>query len=408
MSNIGDIHKGKRSGRLRIRVVCLLFGLLLVLAGCAPAASPTAVILTPTQALANLPSPSPTFTRAPAASPTPTMTRTPKPTPTRWIYARMTATAQAQQAAPTPTPLAAAPRAEVGTPARLAGRLIFQLSAGGPIYAINADGSGLTILTAGMDPVWSPDGRLFAFTRWEGDQPGVYVMRADGTEERLLFATRQARTPAWTPDGQRIIFSRQSGGRGPQRICIPGFRCFDIPADEYWRLAEVNAAGGGFRDLPSDFHSFSPVVAPDGKWVIYAGDRGLKRVNLETGEQFALTDDLYAASPAVSPDGRRLVYMVRLHDHWDLFLLDLENGQRTQLTRSSALAPRAADNVSPAWSPDGQFIVFFSNRDVTWRMYIMAADGSGQRPFLADALAGLTFTYQNARERMVHWGVGTP
>jgi Tol biopolymer transport system component len=100
--------------------------------------------------------------------------------------------------------------------------------------------------------------------------------------------------------------------------------------------------------------------------------------------------------------------MVRLHDHWDLFLLDLETGQRTQLTRSSALAGRAADNVSPAWSPDGRFIVFFSNRDGTWRMYIMAADGSGQRPFLEEALAGLTFTYQNARERMVHWGPETP
>ena len=398
----------RRSGTLRIHVVYLLFVMLLALAGCGLAA-PTAVLLMPTQAPTQSPSPSPALSRVPAVSPTPTMTRTPKPTPTRWIYARMTATAQAQQMVPTPTPPAAVkPSTAAGTTARLAGRLIFQLSAGGPIYTIHADGSGLTMLTAGMDPVWSPDGEHLAFTRWDGDQPGVYVMRADGTDERLLFGTRQARLPAWTPDGRRVIFSRQNGGRGPQRICIPGYRCFDIPADEYWRLAVVTAAGDDFRDLPSDFHSFSPVVTPDGKWVIYAGDRGLKRVNLETGEQRALTDELYVASPALSPDGRRLVYMVRLHDHWDLFLLDLETGQRTQLTRSSALAGRAADNVSPAWSPDGRFIVFFSNRDGTWRMYIMAADGSGQRPFLEEALAGLTFTYQNARERMVHWGPETP
>jgi Tol biopolymer transport system component len=235
----------RRSGTLRIHVVYLLFVMLLALAGCGPAA-PTAVLLTPTQAPAQSPLPSPTISRVPAVSPTPTMTRTPKPTPTRWIYARMTATAQAQQMVPTPTPPA-----------------------------------------AGMDPVWSPDGEHFAFTRWDGDRPGVYVMRADGTDERLLFGTRQARLPAWTPDGRRVIFSRQNGGRGPQRICIPGYRCFDIPADEYWRLAVVTAAGDDFRDLPSDFHSFSPVVTPDGKWVIYAGDRGLKRVNLETGEQRA-------------------------------------------------------------------------------------------------------------------------
>lgn len=410
MSNIGVVRMVRRTRVFRLSVIGLFIALALVLAGCGPAATPTIVQLTPTQSSASSPSPSPTFTRAPAASPTPTMTRTPRPTPTRWIYARMTATAQALQAVPTPTPPAAASpaRAVPAETSQLSGRLILQLSAGGPIYSVNADGSGLTPLTAGMDPIWSPDGQFVAFTRWDGDQPGVYVMRADGTGERLLFGTGQARTPAWTPDGQRVIFSRQHGGRGPQRFCIPGYRCFDIPADAYWRLAVVDAAGEDFRDLPSDFHSFSPVITPDGKWVIYAGDRGLKRINLETGEHSALTDELYVASPAVSPDGRRLVYMVRLHDHWDLFLLDLGTGQRTQFTRSSALAPRAADNVSPAWSPDGQYIVFFSNRDGAWKLYIMRADGSGQKPFLEKELAGLTFTYQNARERMVHWGPDAP
>ncbi len=412
MSNVRDIRMVRRTGIFRWRVIWLFTALVLVLtlAGCAPAAAPAAVQLTPARPPANLPSPSPVLTQAPARSPTPTMTRTPKPTPTRWIYARMTATAEAVQAVPTPTPPAAISQARA-MPAekpQLSGRLVFQLSAGGPIYSINADGSGLTLLTAGMDPVWSPDGQLFAFTRWDGERPGVYVMRADGTGERLLFGTRQARTPAWTPDGQRLIFSRQHGGRDAQRVCIPGYRCFDIPADAYWRLAVVDAAGENFRDLPSDFHSFSPAAVPNGAWVIYAGDRGLKRVNLETGEHAGLTDELYVASPAISPDGRRLVYMVRLHDHWDLFLLDLETGQRTQLTRSSGLAPRAADHVSPAWSPDGRFIVFFSNRDGAWKLYIMKADGSGQRPFLEKELAGLTFTYQNARERMVHWGPGAP
>ncbi|MGQ9668075.1 MAG: hypothetical protein ACUVWB_12245 [Anaerolineae bacterium] len=389
----------------RLTTIHLLLLMVLILAGCGPATSPTTIPSTVVPA--NPPSPSPTFRAALAVSPTPTTARTPKPTPTRWIYARMTATAQAEQASPTPTPPAAAPALPKQTP-RLSGRLIFQLAAGGPIYTINADGSGLTLLTSGMDPSWAPDGQHFAFTRWEGDRPGVYVMRADGTEERLLFGTRQARTPAWTPDGQHIIFARQHGGRSAQRICIPGFRCFDIPADEYWRLASVSFAGENFRDLPSDFHSFGPAVTPDGKWVIYAGDRGLKRINLETGEQSALTDELYVSSPAISPDGRRLVYMVRLHDHWDLFLLDLEAGVRTQLTRSSALAPHAADNVSPAWSPDSRYIIFLSDRDGAWRMYIMQADGSDQQPFLEKELAGLTFTYRNARERMIDWGPGTP
>ncbi len=387
---------------LSIRYLILI--LAITLAGCAPA-SLTAAFPSSAPSPTSSPTPLSAAQSLPAVSPTPTWTRTPKPTPTRWIYARMTATAQAQGSlSATPTPRPSTPPPRQAAPAEpLTGRLLLQLSAGGPIFAIHADGTGLVHLTSGLDPCWSPDGQYIAFTRWEREHPGVYVMRADGSAERRLFGERQARTPAWTPDGQRLIFSRQHGGRDAQRVCIPGYRCFDIPADEYWRLAEVALAGEDFRDLPSDLHSFWPAVTPGGTWVIYAGDRGLKRLNLTTGEQFTLTDELYVSSPAISPDGRYVVYMVRLHDHWDLFRLDLDTGIRTQLTRSSALAPRAADNVSPAWSPDGRYIAFLSNRDGEWKLYIMTADGSEQKPFLQDALAGLSFTYGYAHERMIDW-----
>ena len=61
------------------------------------------------------------------------------------------------------------------------------------LYVMNADGSGMQMLTSGPGwdggPTWSPDGRALAFTRSPNLGSGlidIYVMNADGSEQRRL------------------------------------------------------------------------------------------------------------------------------------------------------------------------------------------------------------------------------
>ena len=57
------------------------------------------------------------------------------------------------------------------------------------IWAVNTDSSELlqlTELTTDADPLWSPDGNNISFMRTGFDGPELWIMRADGSDERVL------------------------------------------------------------------------------------------------------------------------------------------------------------------------------------------------------------------------------
>lgn len=61
-------------------------------------------------------------------------------------------------------------------------------------------------------PAWSPDGRQLAFERYQGESSSVYLIDADGRNERRLIGN--AAGAAWSPDGSTIAFSSDRRGDG--------------------------------------------------------------------------------------------------------------------------------------------------------------------------------------------------
>ena len=135
--------------------------------------------------------------------------------------------------------------------------------AGGDIFVINVDGTGLQQLTddfasRNIRPDWSPDGREIAFTSRRDGNDEIYVMNADGSNRdnplRLTFNLFADNAPDWSPDGRRIVF--QSNRAGNDEIYV-------MNADGSGGLRRLTTYPG--RDLDADW-------SPDGRTIAFERD----------------------------------------------------------------------------------------------------------------------------------------
>jgi TolB protein len=92
-------------------------------------------------------------------------------------------------------------------------KIVYQASVGGGvnIFTVNPDGSGQKQLTANKgntgQPTWSSDGNfIFYRSDQEGKEWAIFLMRADGTDKRLLI-------PKAAPDAN--LWARESLSAGP-------------------------------------------------------------------------------------------------------------------------------------------------------------------------------------------------
>jgi TolB protein len=132
-------------------------------------------------------------------------------------------------------------------------QIVFNSDRGGSqqLYVMDASGGNVQRISHGSGrygtPVWSPRGDLIAFTKMEGGQFYIGVMRSDGSGERLLTQSWLDEGPSWSPNGRVIVFSRETpGGKAGNRS----------------RLYSVDVTGRNLRELVTPSDGSDPAWSP--------------------------------------------------------------------------------------------------------------------------------------------------
>ncbi len=143
------------------------------------------------------------------------------------------------------------------------------------------------------------------------------------------------------------------------------------PQDPAPKIYVMNEDGTGQTMIAETTQGGHLTWSPDGTMLAFDDVGGIYVVGADgTGERRISTGPGRDQTPAWSPDGTTIA--VRSLDGMagGITLINVNGGGRRQLT----------DNLMdgmPAWSPDGRMIAFARNTDI----YVMNADGSGQRRF---------------------------
>lgn len=219
-------------------------------------------------------------------------------------------------------------------------------------------------------PAWSPDGRSVACVygsteKLDGSSPALGVTTfqiLDGAERRVTEARwTDVRQLSWLPDGSGLVLSANEGELSPAQIWT-----LSLPAGEVRRVTnDLNTYLGA--SLTADGSALVTVQTDrvPNVWVAPAGDVARAR-QITTGS--GKFDGYYGLSWV--PDGR-IIYASLAGGGWDIWLMNADGSGQRQLTVG------ARSNYGPSVSPDGRYVVFVSNRaGGAFNIWRMDADGS--------------------------------
>ena len=277
-------------------------------------------------------------------------------------------------------------------------------------------------------PQWSPDGKSIAFLSSREGVTQVYVMPAQGgNEKKITSLSTGADNEKWAPDGRSIAFTSSVFPDCADDACNRArddaaekskvkARAYDHLLYRHWvhwsdgkrsHLFLVAANGGAPRDLTAhadydvppdergDANDFN--FSPDSKELCFTAVTDRPEAISTNGDLFLVptnggepkritTNPGFDGHPAYSPDGRFIAYHSQKtpeyeSDRWRLMLYDRAAGTHTELAESF---DRSVDEI--VWSPDSKEIYFTATNEAEQPVYeIAAAPGSTPQEIVKDS-----------------------
>jgi imidazolonepropionase-like amidohydrolase/Tol biopolymer transport system component len=250
----------------------------------------------------------------------------------------------------------------------------------GDLFTLPIEGGDAKALTGGlpwdMQPRYSPDGSMIAFTSDRGGADNIWVIDADGSNPRAVTEEdfRTLNNPTWSPDSRYIAARKhftttRSLGTG-----------------EVWLYHLAGGEGVPLVERQSEVFQKElgePMFSPDGKTLyfsqnvtpgelfVYAQDSNkevfqIKRFDVSSGE---ITTTVGGAGGAVrptpSPDGEYLAFVRRLDGNSALYTKHLHTGKielRYRELDRDMQETWAVQGIYPNmdWTPDSKSIVFWA------------------------------------------------
>lgn len=241
-------------------------------------------------------------------------------------------------------------------------------------------------------PTFSSDGTQIAFASFRLDNGEIYLMDLNGRiQRRVTFTTDfNDSSPAFLTVPNYLFYSSEPKSSREVQVVIQSSGSTPIYAGFY--VTHIHSKITRCV-LPVSFGARVPRTSPTGNQVVYEsnadGNLELYLLDLEgadltqlTAEKvkhkritFNETDD---GSPTFFPDGKRIMFVSSRNEVNQLYTIGIDGQNEKHFN------PNRYDCYNPSVSPDGKTIAYVSARDGDWEIYLIDTDGKNERRITND------------------------